>query len=111
MLTIDKPHATQSLVGILPQPAKKICGNQLITESYPSYLHLATIYAEYTQDEKETFGTIRFDFGQLTEEKIDWLTDQYLGVNAMPIELINETINRCKQKFQSQLFKLDAAVN
>lgn len=75
LLTIDKPQAQPQLIGILPQPVRKPVASSMLQECCPSYLHLAAIMAEQTHDEKLTFGPVQLEFGQLTEDKIDWLQD------------------------------------
>ena len=35
--------------------------NNILTEKFPSYLHVATIMNERTQEEKENFGSINFN--------------------------------------------------
>jgi hypothetical protein len=68
----------------------------MILDNCASHLHLAAIYSEATPDERSTFAHIKLDSGLLTEDKLDWLLDQFLGTNGLVTELLNETIAKSK---------------
>ena len=59
-------------------------------------MHIAAIYTETTADEKATFAHVKLESGELAEDKVDWLIDQFVGTNGLALELINETIAKCK---------------
>jgi hypothetical protein len=86
---------------------------QLLADAFPTHLHLASIMSERTQDERETFGKVKFESDErcLTEDKVDWLIDQYLIDISSPFELIKETIGRCRSRFLAQFSKFEAACN
>ena len=79
---------------------------------------------ERTQDEKESFGEIKFSelknaVGKsksayrnpstfFTEDKADYLLDFYIGSLKKPNELIVKTIDRSRDRFLSEYAKLEA---
>ena len=79
---------------------------------------------ERTQDEKESFGEIKFSelknaVGKsksayrnpstfFTEDKADYLLDYYIGSLKKPNELIVKTIDRSRDRFLSEYAKLEA---
>lgn len=84
-----------------------------MTEKAPSYLHLAEIMNERTQEEKETFGKInfteRFDSELLTDDKIDKLVDIYINELKLPSELIVKTVERSRDRFLREFSKFEAS--
>lgn len=87
----------------------------ILKEKFPSYLHLAQIMNERTQEERETFGKVNLNErfkGKgnqfLSEEKIDQLIDIYVGELKMPSELIVKTVERSRDRFLRELSKFEA---
>lgn len=81
--------------------------SQLVHDCYGSQLHMAQIMTEHTQTEKQVFGKVQLE-GPLTEDRVDWLIDQYMVVaDPQPVVLITETLTRSKQRLATQIQKLD----
>lgn len=71
-----------------PQQQKEANQSSFLAEKFPSYLHLAAIMNERTQEEKESFGDVKLkdlksgkhssSNSFFTEEKVDNLIDVYI---------------------------------
>ncbi|CDW78606.1 UNKNOWN [Stylonychia lemnae] len=99
----------------IPQQQKEQV-QSVLQENYPSYLHLASIMNERTQDEKDTFGKVklseikvgRHNSQFFTEEKVDALIETYITCLKLPYELILKTIDRSRDRFIREFAKFEA---
>eukprot|EP00347_Sterkiella_histriomuscorum_P021277 403334569 len=103
-------------VDLRPQYQQEQAKNTLI-ENFPSYLHLAAIMNERTQEERETFGKVKLSdlkinknssTSYFTEEKVDALIDIYIGQLQQPNELIVKTVERSRDRFIREFSKYEA---
>ena len=117
LFTVDDERKTQS--------NKKVPSDSLIVAHAPSYMHVASIMNERTQDEKENFGRVNlgppvedetslmaFRGGNdgLTEANIDSVIMQFLSSvddsGSVSIELITDACERSKNRFGREFSKL-----
>ena len=84
---------------------------QLLALNNPSYMHVASIMSERTENERHQFGKVDLSEkadGVFTEDKIEWLIDVYVGTLKQPFELVVRTVERSREKFGRQFAKFEA---
>ena len=82
-----------------------------LSENLPSHLHIAAVMGERTQLEKQTFGKLTLEGGQiLTESKVDWAISKFIESQSY-YELVNDVLARARDRQAVQYYKFEAALD
>jgi len=120
LLTLDNKDSYKTTKTRIP-------ADSLIVAQVPSFMHVASIMNEVTNEEKETFGRVNISEisenegymnmagrQNLTEANMDDVINSFLetslpNLGGLIVELLMETVERSRARFTREFSKLQAS--